>query len=59
MATKPLDYTTCSREDLIRKIENQKEEIRNLADVNHRTLGDNVRYAAQLRIIKKAVKAAS
>ncbi len=59
MATKSLDYTTCSREALIRKIEYQKEEIRNLAEVNRRSLGECVRRAEQLHIIKKAVKAAT
>ncbi len=39
MAAHDLDLATCSREELVAKVKNQRVEINNLSDLNRRALG--------------------
>jgi hypothetical protein len=54
--TKTLDLETCSREDLVKRIQNQKIEIINMAKVQCRQLQECVRLSQKLDRIRKVMK---
>jgi predicted ribonuclease YlaK len=56
MAAHDLDLETCSREELVAKILNQRIEIKNLANLNGRAIGRCVELDEQQRKTRKALK---
>lgn len=56
MSAHDLDPETCSREELVQKILNQRIEIKNLANLNDRALGRCVELDDQARAARKYLK---
>lgn len=53
---KQLDLDTATREQLVAKIHNLREEVRRLQDLNRRGLAEHVRLSETLRQVRKLTK---